>query len=117
MAKKEGRIIHKFLVLFYIIALVTSGMLIYSLFLFQGVESLIRYIIMGLLACYDLFLLWRVLRIVRRKTRKKPHKILFLIWLLLYAGICFGGYYVLNYFYSKVSNVNKTDVTYTSSGF
>lgn len=114
MAKKEGRILHKIMILFLIIALITSGLAIYEIFLFDGVESIIRYIIMGLMGLYDLHLIWKLTKIVRGKTKKKPHKIPYMIWLLIYAVICFGIAYALNFVYSKVSSVNKTDVTYTS---
>ena len=44
-----GKILNKFLILFLIIALITSGIAIYGIFLFGGIESLIRYIVMGLM--------------------------------------------------------------------
>ena len=114
MTKKEGKIIHKFLVLFLIIALATSGIAIYEIFLFNGIETIIRYILMGLIALYDIHLIWKTRKIVKRKTKKKPHRVLFLLWLILYSVICFGVAYSLNYVYSRLSNVNKSDVTYTS---
>ena len=114
MAKKEGRILHKFLILFLVIALITSGLAVYEIFLFDGVESVIRYIIMGLIVLYDIHLIWKIRKIVKGKTKKKPKKALLMIWLILYSIICFGAAYSLNYLYSKVSSVNKSDVTYTS---
>ena len=109
-----GKILNKFLILFLIIALITSGIAIYGIFLFGGIESLIRYIVMGLIALYDLRLILKVRKIVKGKTKKKPHKVLWLIWLILYAGICFAIGYALNFVYTRLSNVNKSDVTYTS---
>ena len=109
-----GKIINKFLVLFLIIALITSGIAIYSIFLFDGVETLIRYIVMGLIALYDLRLIFKVRKIVKGKTKKKPHKALWLIWLIIYSGVCFAIGYSLNFVYTRLSNVNKSDVTYTS---
>ena len=114
MAKKEKKIINKFLVLFLIISLITSGLAIYELFLFQGVETIIRYIIMGLIVLYDLHLILKVRKYVKGKTKKKPKRALLLFWLLIYALICFGTAYSLNYLYSRISGVNKTSVTYTS---
>ena len=109
-----GKILNKFLILFLIIALITSGIAIYGIFLFGGIESLIRYIVMGLIALYDLRLILKVRKIVKGKTKKKPHKVLWLIWLILYAVICFAVGYALNFVYTRLSNVNKSDVTYTS---
>ena len=114
MAKKEGRIIHKFLILFLIVALITSAFAIYEIFLFEGIESILRYIIMGLIALYDLRLLFKTKKIVKGRTKKKPHKVLFLFWLIIYSAACFGAAFLLSYVYNKVSSVNKTDVIYTS---
>ena len=114
MAKKEGSIIHKFLVLFLIVAIITSILAVYEIFLFNGVESIIRYIVMGLIILYDIRLILKTRKIVKGKTKKKPKKALFMFWLVIYAFLCFMAAYSLNYIYSKVSSVNKTDVTYTS---
>ena len=114
MAKKEGRIIHKFLVLFLILALITSLLAIYEIFLFDGIETILRYFIMGFILLYDLRLIYRTRKIIKGRTKKKPHKGAYMFWLLLYAIICFVVAYSLNYIYNKVSSVNKGDVTYTS---
>ena len=57
------------------IALITSGLAVYEIFLFNGVESVIRYIIMGLIVLYDIHLIWKIRKIVKGKTKKKPKKI------------------------------------------
>ena len=114
MAKKEGRIIHKVLVLFLIVALITSVLAVYEIFLFDGIESVFRYFIMGFILLYDLRLVYRTRKIIKGRTKKKPRKALFMFWLLIYSLVCFGVAYSLNYVYSKLSSVNKTDVTYTS---
>ncbi len=114
MARKEHKISHKLMILFLIIALVTSGLAIYEILLFDGIETVIRYIVMGLIGLYDLRLILKTRRILLGKTKKKPHKVLFIFWLIIYALICFGIAYSLNYVYGKISNVNKSEVTYTS---
>ena len=114
MAKKEGKVSHKFLVLFLIVSLITSGIAVYEIFLFNGIETILRYIIMGLIILYDVRLLLKTRKIIKGKTKKKPHKVLFIIWLILYSVICFGVAYSLNYLYTRISSVNKSDVTYTS---
>ena len=115
--KKEGAILHKIILLIYILAFLSSILAIYEIFLFNGIETLIRYIIMGLLFLYDIRLFLKVRKISKgkvRKNNKKYHKKLFLFWLLLYSIICLAIAYSLNFVYSKVSSANKTTITYTS---
>ena len=112
--KSEGKLINKFLLLFLLISLITSGLTIYELFLYNGVETVIRYIVMGLILLYDVHLIFKTRRLLKGKTKKKPHKKLFILWLFIYSILCFTASYFLNYVYSQLSNANKTDVTYTS---
>ena len=114
MAKKEGKIANKFLVLFLIIALITSVLAIYEIFLFDGVETLIRYIGIGVMALFDIFLLFKVRRILKEKSKKKHVRGFWITILILYAIVTFGAAYALNYVYSRLSGVNKNEVTYTS---
>ena len=47
MAKEKNKSIKNFfIVVFLITTLLTSGVLIYGIFLYNGIESLIRYIVM-----------------------------------------------------------------------
>ena len=114
--KKEGRFLHKIMILFLIIAIITSFCAIYSIFLYQGIETTIRYVIMGLIVLYDIRLIFKSRKLIRGKVKKnkKPHKKLFILWLFVYAVIWFVISYALNYVYDKVSGANKGDVTYTS---
>lgn len=114
--KKEGKFLHKIMVLFLIIAIITSFCAIYSIFLYQGIETVIRYVIIGLIVLYDIRLIFKARRLIKGKVKKnkKPHKKLFTFWLLIYALICFFVSYALNYVYDKVSGANKGEVTYTS---
>lgn len=114
MAKKEKNTIHKVMLLFLLIAFLLSGFTIYEIFLFQGIETFIRYVIIGLIFVYDIHLFFKYRKIVKGKTKKKPHKKLFVFWLILYSILCFGIAFVLNYVYSKVDSVHKSFVTYTS---
>ena len=65
--KSKLRII---LYIFLVLALLASAFAIYEIFLLSSIETLIRYIIIGILALIDLFLIIKV-RIASRKRKKK----------------------------------------------
>ena len=114
--EKKGTISNIFIILFLITSLITSGALVYGIFLYEGIESLIRYIIMGLIVANDIRLIFKTRRMIKGKARKnkKPKKKLFIFTLLIYSIVCgFIGYYTLD-IYGKINGVNKTTVTYTS---
>ena len=114
--EKKGTISNIFIIIFLITSLITSGALVYGIFLYEGIESLIRYIIMGLIVANDIRLIFKTRRIIKGKARKnkKPKKKLFIFTLLIYSIVCgFIGYYTLD-IYGKINGVNKTTVTYTS---
>ncbi len=111
-SKQKG--INLLLILFLIISLICSGLLIYGIFLYDGVETLIRYIIIGLLVINDIRLIFKCRKYIKGKTKKKPKKKLFIFDLLLYSIICGVVGYSLLSVYGKISGVNKTNVTYTS---
>ena len=70
--EKKGTISNIFITLFLITSLITSGALVYGIFLYEGIESLIRYIIMGLLILNDIRLLFKARKIIKGKAKKKP---------------------------------------------
>ena len=108
--EKKGTISNIFIILF----LITSGALVYGIFLYEGIESLIRYIIMGLLILNDIRLIFKARKIIKGKAKKKPKKKLLIFTLLIYTIICgVISYYLLD-IYGKINGVNKTNVTYTS---
>lgn len=121
--KKEKRKISSiFVLLFFIVALGCSGYLIYNILLLSGIENTIRYIVIGILAFIDLLLfiktrnIWKNKQPKKKKKKKKPSKrIGFILFLIIYSGICFGLGYVINYVYGQLDSVNKKEVTYTSS--
>lgn len=120
MSKKEekspGKVIPKLMILFLVISLITSLCTIYFIFLYEGIETTIRYIIITLIVLYDIRLIFKCRRLIKGKVKKdkKPHRKLFILWLIIYSIICFALSYALNYVYDKVSGANKGDVTYTS---
>ena len=114
-SEKDSIFFKLLIVIFTLTALASSGLLIYGIFLYNGIESLIRYIIIGLLALNGIRILFKAKKIIKGKyKKKKPKKKLFLVALIIYS-IIFGlvGYYLLD-IYGKINGVNKTNVTYTS---
>ena len=114
-SEKDSIFFKLLIVIFTLTALASSGLLIYGIFLYNGIESLIRYIIIGLLALNGIRILFKAKKIIKGKyKKKKPKKKLFLVALIIYS-IIFGlvGYYLLD-IYGKINGVNKTNITYTS---
>lgn len=120
---KTGFFINIIIFIFLIFALLTSGYLIYNLLLLGTIETLIRYIVIGLLGLFDVFLIFKYRSLIRGKLKKKkknneikkPKKWLFIILLLLYSIICGCIAFGINYLYSKIDNVNKDTVIYSSN--
>ena len=57
--------------IFFIISLVASGYLIYNILRLSGIEDLIRYIIIGILALIDLISFIKMRIIWKNKQKKK----------------------------------------------
>ena len=114
--KKEGRVINKFIVLFLIIGLILSVFAVYEIFLLSSIETVIRYIVIGVIVLLDFRYILKARKLIKGKNKKKkPKKGLFIFSLIIYSIICFciGG--VIFYLYGKVDNLNKTYITYTSN--
>ena len=122
-AKKTGVFTNFTIFIFLVFALASSVYLIYNLVLLSSIETLIRYIVIGLLGLFDLFLIIKSRNLIRNKVKKKkktgevkkPKKWLFIIMLLIYSIICAGIAITINYLYSKIDNVNKNTVVYSSN--
>ncbi len=116
--KKEKKIINVFIIIFLIIAIGCSAFAIFELLLLGTIETLLRYIFIGILVLLDLFFISKAKRLIKGKSKskkkKKPKKGLFIFELFIYALICFliGG--IIFYIYQKVDGLNKDSVTYTS---
>ena len=112
MAKREKHVTNKVLSLLFILAIAMSLFAVYEIFLFQGIETFIRYIVMGIILLYDIRLFFKYMKTKKSKATKKTW--LFNGWLFIYIVICCGIAFALNYVYGRISNVNKNEVEYTS---
>lgn len=106
--------------IFFIISLITSGFLIYNLFLLNEVENLIRYIAIGVFILIDFISLIKMRSVWKNKKPKKEKKkqskrIGYISFLIIYSLICSLLGAVIFYFYGTLNNINKRFVTYSSS--
>ena len=106
--------------IFFIIALLTSGFLIYEIYLLSGIETLIRYIIIGILAFIDVVFYFKTRNLFKLKVRKKNKKgkaksVVLITFMIFYSIICLIAGGTIFYIYGKLSNMNKVYVTYSSS--
>ena len=108
--KKEGRFINYVIIIFSIIALGCSCFAIYSIYLLDTIENMMRYIVMGILAFIDFVIFVKMFT----KKKKKFKKGLYIFFLFIYALICFSVGGIIHYFYGKIDNLNKDTITYTS---
>lgn len=115
--KGKSSLFNKFMIFFVIIAVASSIFSIYEILLLSSIETLIRYIVIGVLVLLDLIIIFKCHRIRKfdeTKKKKKPKKKLFMFLIILYTIICLliGG--TIFYVYGKINGLNKTFVTYTS---
>jgi LCP family protein required for cell wall assembly len=121
MSKDEKKENNKFkkivLVIFLVLALLSSAFAIFEIFLLSSIENLIRYLVIVFLGLLDLVFILKTRRYIKgkkKKKNKKPKTKLFVFLMILYTIICFciGG--AIYYLYGKINNLNKTVITYTS---
>lgn len=120
MTKEKGtkkRPILKIIILILsIIALLSSAFAIYEIFTLATVEDLIRYIVMGVLVLLDLLIIFKTKGILGKRPKNKHSKrIGYIIFMVLYSIICTMIGLVLFYLFGKLDNMNKNQVTYSSS--
>ena len=105
-----------FCTLFLLIALGTSAFAIYEISLLDKIENLIRTIVIAVLALIDLLFIFRHRRICKNKVKKKNSKhVLYILLMLIFSIVCFGIGFGIHFLYGKLSNMNKSVVTYSSS--
>lgn len=92
-----------------------SAFLCYELLLLQGIEDLIRYVVVGIIGLIDIIFIIKYFIVKNGRRKKRKKHIGYGIVMFLFAVICFASGFVINYLYSKVDNINKDLVTYSSS--
>ena len=100
--------------IFLIIAILASGFAIYEIFLLNSIETLIRYIIIGVLILIDVVLFFKVRSFSKKRKKKRKKKIPLIIFMIIYSLICFALGIVIAYVYGQLDSINKEFVTYTS---
>lgn len=113
MKDKKGKVFKIFISILTLLCLVASAYCIYNILLLNTIETVIRYIVIGILVILDLIILVKNIIILKSKKRKK-HVVLILV-LILYLIINFLLGFGINYLYGKLSNMNKKKVTYSTS--
>ncbi len=114
--KKKRPILKIVLLILTILSLLSSGFAIYEIFSLQSIENMIRYIVIGVLALIDLIIIFKTKGIFKKRPKKKRSKrIGYIIFMVLYILICAFVGAVILYLYGKLSNMNKSQITYSSS--
>lgn len=76
------------LLIFLILALLTSAFAIYEIFLLGSIETLIRYIVIGVLVFIDIILFFRVRSASKKRKKKRSKRIGLLSFMFLYSLVC-----------------------------
>lgn len=102
------------LLIFLILALLTSAFAIYEIFLLSSIETLIRYIVIGILLFTDFILFIRVRKASKKRKKKRNKRIGLISFMICYSIICLAVGLVIAYLYGQLNSINKKYVTYTS---
>lgn len=97
----------------FIISILTNIFAIYEITLLSSIETLLRYIIIGIMILVDLFLCLKIRCLLHPKKQKKHY--VFMIFMLFYSIISGIIGCLIFYVYGEVSSINKVYVTYTSN--
>ena len=113
MAKKKLKTRLIFFLLIFIIATFSTGYIIYSISLLNGIENKMR-----LLLAITLGMIWLCIIVnsnnSRRKNAKSKIKILFWFVLIYSLALCFGATYI-NKMYSSLANMSTDSTSYATS--
>ena len=114
MARKRKKKIRKMmLVLAFLLLLLASIYLSYTILLYKSIETFIRYAVIGLITSIDILFLLLTIKFLKTKKIIKTFFIIILM-IILASGFIYGAYQ-LKRFYKPISNINKTYITYSSS--
>ncbi len=114
--KKRRPILKIALLILTIISLLSSAFAIYEILSLQSIENLIRYIVVGILVLIDLIIILKTKSICKKRPKNKHSKRLgYIIFMVIYTLICAFVGIVIFYVYGKLSNMNKSQILYSSS--
>ncbi len=114
--KKKKSFLKIVLLVLTALSLLSSAFAIYEIFSLQSIENMIRYIVIGILLVIDLILILKTKGICKKRPKKKHSKrIGYIIFMSLYTIFCLFIGLVIFYLYGKLSNMNKSQVLYSSS--
>ena len=114
--KKRRPILKIVLLILTTISLISSAFAIYEILSLQSIENLIRYIVVGVLVLIDLIIILKTKSICKKRPKNKHSKRLgYIIFMVIYTLICAFVGIVIFYLYGKLSNMNKSQILYSSS--
>lgn len=108
--KPKGWVIYSLL---FIITILSSIFTIYELTLLSTIETVLRYVVIGIIVFIDFILLFRIRRYLHPKKIKR-HTFL-LLFMLFYAVVCGIVGCLIHMVIKEASSLNKVYVTYTSN--
>ncbi len=99
-----------FFLLIFIFITLSTGYILYSISLLNGIENRMR-----LLLAITLIMIWFCIIISSAKSKKKTKiKIAFWIVFIYSIGLCFGAYYI-NKMYSSLAGMTTSSTSYSTS--
>ena len=114
--KKRRPILKIVLLILTTISLISSAFAIYEILSLQSIENLIRYIVVGVLVLIDLIIVLKTKSICKKRPKNKHSKrVGYVIFMVIYTLICAFVGIVIFYLYGKLSNMNKSQILYSSS--
>lgn len=96
-------------------SIIASFYLIYQVMLLGPIEKSIRYVIVAIIIFISLFIFYNNYKLIRAKKKSLRNNLLFCLAMFLFVIINFTLGFFTNKFYSYVSSINKSTITYSSS--
>lgn len=113
---KINPVVKIIVLLLFVISMFCSVFAIYGLAILGSIENVIRYVVIGILLLIDLVFFLKLRRMFNKKKKKKKMKYVgFIAFMIIYSIICASVGCAIFYVYGKLSSMNKSYVTYSSS--
>ena len=95
-----------------LLMLISCALLLYSIYIMDGIENNLRYIGMGVIFIINIAIIILTRKLTKRRSKVKTI-VAIIISLLLIASQTFLGYFLYKA-YSSLNNMNKDKITYTT---